>query len=82
MPGLSGDLGVVVKNTGVTPKWLALANSKIHFPNCKVPTYLRYQALPEFPDFILLGKTILVANKHVGLFLANPCRKQGSFLEP
>ena len=35
-------------------------------------------SLPEFMDFILFGKTILVVNKKFGLFLANQLRKRGS----
>ena len=34
-------------------------------------------SLPEFMDFILFGKTILVVNKKFGLFLANQLRKRG-----
>ena len=35
-----------------------------------------YPSLPEFMDFILFGKTILVVNKKFGLFLANELRKR------
>ena len=35
-----------------------------------------YNSLPEFMDFILFGKTILVVNKKFGLFLANQLRKR------
>ena len=37
-----------------------------------------HSSLPEFMDFILFGKTILVVNKKLGLFLANQLRKQDS----
>ena len=37
---------------------------------------LSYISLPEFMDFILFGKTILVVNKKFGLFLANQHRKR------
>ena len=35
-----------------------------------------FDSLPEFMDFILFGKTILVVNKKFGLFLANQLRKR------
>ena len=37
----------------------------------------RRNSLPEFMDFILFGKTILVVNKKFCLFLANQLRKRG-----
>ena len=37
---------------------------------------LDLNSLPEFMDFILFGKTILVVNKKFGLFLANQLRKR------
>ena len=37
-----------------------------------------FTSLPEFMDFILFGKTILVVNKKFGLFLANQLRKRAT----
>ena len=38
-------------------------------------------SLPEFMDFILFGKTILVVNKKLGLFWANQLRKRALWFQ-
>lgn len=37
-------------------------------------------SLPEFLQFIVVGKTILVANKQLGLLLANSLRNAVKFV--